>query len=479
MGQRSSGDDSVSSPPTLHPPPFGRSPSAAIAGEDGAARPPFAQTLSVYLQRRVLIVLLLGFSSGLPLILVGSTLQAWMTQNGIDVRTIGLFAAVGVPYTIKFLWAPLVDALDVPVLSPVLGRRRGWLLLTQLWLMAAIVLLGLCDPAVSTVMVGLGALFVATASATQDIVIDAFRVESLPESEQAAGLAAYVAAYRVGTLISGAGALLLVAHFRGLDIGERASWRACYAIMAVLILIGIAATLLAAEPRRSEAVENEHAKQARDSWLQRAFRSAVDSFRDFLSRDLAVAVLVFVVLFKLADALAFSLSTNFMLGLGFSLTQIATIRNGIGFVATLLGGFAGGFIARALPLSISLWIGALLQTLMILAFSWQAVIGMNSAVLTLTTTIEFFTDAVGTVIFVAYLSVLCKNPLYTATQFALLNALAAFGRNIFSLGSGYLEHATGWVWFFVICALAGVPALTLLAWLQRRGHFEALSPAKS
>src|SRR5580692_7932380 len=216
-----------------------------------------ADALAVYLKRRVLIVLLLGFSSGLPLILVGSTLQAWMTQNGIDVRTIGLFAAVGVPYTIKFLWAPLVDSLDAPVLSSMLGRRRGWLLLTQLWLMVAIVFLGFCDPAASTAMVAVGALFVATASATQDIVIDAFRVESLPESEQAAGLAAYVAAYRIGTLVSGAGALLLVARFRP-ELGERVSWSACYAIMAILVLVGIAATLLATEPQRSGAVESQH-----------------------------------------------------------------------------------------------------------------------------------------------------------------------------------------------------------------------------
>ena len=344
--------------------------------------------------------------------------------------------------------------------------------------MAAIVLLGLTDPAASSLLVAIGALFVATASATQDIVIDAFRVESLEESEQAAGLASYIAAYRIGALVSGAGALLLVTGLRNLRLGERTAWSACYAVMAMLILVGMIATLLASEPERSGAVEAEHAQEAaRENWLERAFWSAVDSFRDFLSRDLAVAVLVFVALFKLADALAFSLSTNFMLGLGFSLTQVATIRNGIGFVATILGGFTGGFIARALPLSLSLWIGGILQTLMILAFSWQAYLGMNATMLSLTTTIEFFTDAVGTVIFVAYLSVLCKNPLYTATQFALLNALAALGRTVFSLGSGYIEHRTGWVWFFVACALAGMPALGLLAWLQKRRHFDGLSPA--
>jgi MFS transporter, PAT family, beta-lactamase induction signal transducer AmpG len=453
-------------------------PDAAASASPAKTRPSLRETLAVYLKRRVLVVLLLGFSSGLPLVLVGSTLQAWMTQSHVDVRTIGLFAAVGIPYSIKFLWAPFVDALNIPLLSPLLGRRRSWLMFTQLWLMAAIVLLGFCDPAASALVVAIGALFVATASATQDIVIDAFRVESLEESEQAAGLASYIAAYRIGTLVSGAGALLLVTHLRGLNLGDRAAWGACYAVMAALILVGMMATLLATEPRRSNVVDVEHEKEAvQSNWLQRTFWSAVDAFRDFLSRDLAVVVLVFVMLFKLADALAFSLSTNFILGLGFSLTQIATIRNGIGFLATILGGFTGGFIARALPLATSLWIGAILQTLMILAFSLQAHVGMNETMLTLTTTIEFFTDAIGSVIFVAYLSVLCKNPLYTATQFALLNALAALGRTFFSVGSGYIQHRTGWVWFFIVCALCGVPALCLLAWLQKRRHFDGLSPA--
>ncbi len=442
-------------------------------------RPSLSEALAVYCKRRVLIVLLLGFSSGLPIVLIGSTLQAWMTQSGIDVRTIGLFAAVGIPYSIKFLWAPLADALDIPVLSPLLGRRRGWLLFTQVWLIVAIVLLGLCDPTVSSMVVAIGALFVATASATQDIIIDAFRVESLDESEQAAGLASYIAAYRIGALVSGAGALLLVAGLRSWEFSERTAWAACYAFMAVLILIGIGATLLASEPDRSTAVEADHlAQTARENWLARAFWSAVESFRDFFSRDLALAVLLFVILFKLADALAFSLSTNFLLGLGFSLKQLAAIRNGFGFIATLLGGFTGGFIARALPLALSLWIGGILQTAMILAFAWQAVIGMSAAMLTATTCIEYFADAVGTTIFVAYISVQCKNPLYTATQFALLNALASLGRNIFSLVTGYVEHATGWVWFFVICAFAGSPALGMLAWLQKHRHFEELSPAQ-
>jgi PAT family beta-lactamase induction signal transducer AmpG len=440
--------------------------------------PDWRDSLAVYFKRRVLIVLLLGFSGGLPIVLVGSTLQAWMKLDGIDIKIIGLAAAVALPYNLKVFWSPLVDAVDIPVLSRVFGRRRGWLLFSQIFLMATIVWLGLCDPVVSVPLVMTGAVLVATASATQDIVIDAFRVESLSESEQAAGMASYVAAYRIGSLIAGAGSLLLVAVFEARGLAGSTAWTVCYAGMAALVLIGVVATLLATEPESSAAVEAGHGRPAAQNALQRALWSAIDSLRDFLSRDYAIGALAFVVLFKLADALAFALLTPFVLDLGFTLTQVATIRNGVGFVAALLGGFAGGFIARALPLSISLWIGGILQAIMVLAFSWQAVIGKNLSLLGVTTTIESFSDAVGTVIFVAYLSALCKNPLYTATQFALLTALAALGRNVFSLGTGYIEHAAGWPLYFIVCVLAGLPGLALLAWLQHRGHFAGLMQDK-
>jgi PAT family beta-lactamase induction signal transducer AmpG len=441
-------------------------------------RPSFTEALAVYLQRRVLVVLLLGFSSGLPIVLVGATLQAWMKTSGIDVKTIGLFAAVAIPYNIKFIWAPLVDALDVPFLAKAFGRRRAWLLLSQAWLIAAIALLACCDPVASAFLVAVAAFVVAAASATQDIVVDAFRVESLPENEQAAGMASYVAAYRVGALTSGAGALLLVTVFHALSVGERAAWTGCYLVMAALVLVGVVATLLAVEPASSATAEAEHALPSRRNAVKRALQSALDSFRDFLSRDLAVAALAFVALFKLADALAFALLTPFVLDIGFSLPQLAAIRNGVGFIVAVLGGFVGGLIARALPLAASLWVGGILQTAMILAFSWQAVVGNSVPMLTFTTTIEFFTDAVGTVIFVAYLSALCSNPLYTATQYALLTALAALGRNVFALGTGYVAHAVGWAWFFVLCAVCGLPALVLLAWLQRMGHFAGLAATK-
>ena len=446
-----------------------------VAPETTVARANFVDAFAVYLKPRVLVILLLGFSGGLPLILTGGTLQAWMSESGVDIRTIGLYAAVGFPYTLKFLWAPFIDALDVPVLSSLLGRRRGWLLLSQLILMAVIVLLAFCDPVLSPWTVAAAALLVSTASATQDILIDAFRVESLPEEEQAAGMASYVAAYRVGALVSGAGALFLVTGFVALGLSKEAAWTACYVAMAFLILVGVAATLLAVEPEKSVAAAAEHSSHAKEDPFKRSFDAAIASLYDFLCRDMAFVMLAFVVLFKLADALAFSLLTPFILDVGFSRTELATIMKGVGFAATLLGGFAGGFIARAYPLTTSLWIGAILQTVTILAFSLQAVIGRDAAMLTFAITVASFTGAIGTVIFIAYQSALCSNPLHTATQFALLTALDSLGRTVFSLGTGYLAKATGWPLFFIICAIAGIPSFFLLAWLQRRGHFAKLA----
>src|SRR6478735_9195611 len=213
-----------------------------------AGRRNFIDALAVYLRPRVLIVMLLGFSSGLPLALSGSTLLVWMRESGVDLGTIGLFALVGTPYTLKFLWAPLVDALHVPFFTRAFGRRRGWLVFSQLVLI---------DPARSPLFVALGALLVATMSSTQDIVVDAFRVESLPESEQAAGMASYVAAYRIGMLISTAGVLFLVSAFESTGIGRHAAWMWGYVAMATLVLIGTLTALAATEPEQSVRAEAE------------------------------------------------------------------------------------------------------------------------------------------------------------------------------------------------------------------------------
>src|SRR5216683_2552074 len=399
-------------------------PDTSIAPKpDTAPRASWREGLAVYLQRRVLIVLLLGFSSGLPLALSGSTLQVWMRESGVDLGTIGLLALVGTPYTLKFLWAPLV----------------------------------------------------AAASSTQDIVVDAFRVESLPESEQAAGMASYVAAYRIGMLVSTAGALFMVSAFEGTGLARSSAWMWGYVVMAAMVLIGTVTALAATEPEQSARAE---AATGADSAFTRVMHAAIGAFSEFLVRKDAWAALAFVVLFKFTDAFSGTMTAPFVIDLGFTRNDYAAIVKGVGLAATLIGGFAGGFVARRYSLAASLWIGGVLQAVANLSFSWLAIVGVNQWALAFAITAENFTSAIGTVIFVAYLSALCKNPLHTATQYALLTALAAVGRTYLSSGAGYVAKATGWPLFFAICVVVAVPSLILLAWLQRRGHFATLEPVR-
>jgi PAT family beta-lactamase induction signal transducer AmpG len=432
----------------------------------------WGETLAVYLQPRVLIVLFLGFSCGLPLALSGSTLLVWMSESGVDIRTIGLFALVGTPYTIKFLWAPLIDALNAPLLSRLLGRRRGWLVFSQLLLIAAILILALTDPARSPFYVAFAALLVAIASATQDTVVDAFRVESLPENEQAAGMAAYVAAYRIGMLISTAGALFLVSGFESTGIGKSAAWMWGYVAMAAMVSVGMLASILATEPARSQQAM---AEAADENPAKRVMIAAIGAFSEFLTRKDALAVLAFVILFKFTDAFSGAMTVPFIIELGYTRVDYAAIVKGLGLGATLIGGFAGGFIARAWSLPACLLFSGIIQALSNFVFSWLATVGINQWALAAAITAENFTGAIGTVVFVAYLSALCNNPLHTATQYALLAALSAVGRTYLSAGAGYVAAWTGWQLFFAITVLVAIPSLVLLGWLQRRGHFATLA----
>ncbi|MGD9923614.1 MAG: MFS transporter [Pseudorhodoplanes sp.] len=433
----------------------------------------WSDALAVYLKPRVLLVILLGFSSGLPLALSGATLAIWMTEAKVSLSTIGLYALVGLPYTLKFLWAPLVDALDVPILSRALGRRRGWLVFSQLLLAAAIVFLAFQDPAISLWPVALGAVLVAATSATQDIVIDAFRVESLDTSEQAAGMAGYVAAYRIGMLASGAGVITLTWWLAQIGVSPDTVWMWGYLAAAVLVSVGIFASLMATEPAAPEGVVD----RKRDP-VSRVLITAFGAFREFLTRPEAIVILLFVVLYKFCDAFAGVLTGPFVIGIGFDKATYAAVVKGVGLASALIGGFAGGMVAAALPLSTSLWIGGILQLLSNLAFAWLALIGPNVPALTATIIVENFCGAIGTVIFVAYLSALCGVRAHTATQFALLTALAAIGRTTLSSGGGFIAESTGWFWFFVISSLVAIPSLMLLAWLQMRGHFRELEKRK-
>jgi PAT family beta-lactamase induction signal transducer AmpG len=444
------------------------------AGRIGA----FRDAIGVYLRPRVLIVVLLGFSAGLPLALSGETLRVWLADRGVDLGTIGLLTLAGLPYTIKFLWAPVVDALHVPWLTQRLGHRRGWLAASQLLLMAAIVFLGTRDPIAAPWMIGLGALLVAFASATQDIVIDAYRVESLPTDEQAAGMAGYVAAYRIGMLVSGAGLIGLTAWLEAQGLGKEVVWPLAYTVAAAMVVVGLAAVLLGREPAAREAAEAE--SEAKSDAATRVFRAARGAFGEFLSRDAALAVLAFVVLYKLCDALAGTMTAPFVItGMGYDKGTYAAIVKGVGLAALLIGGFAGGAVARALPLAAALWLGAVLQLVSNLAFVWLYFQPVGAGALTATIIVENFTGAIGTVIFVAYLSALCNSPLHTATQYALLTALASTGRTFLSSGTGYLVNAVGWPLFFIATAAAALPALALMAWLQRRGHFAPLDAQRN
>ena len=310
-------------------------------------------------------------------------------------------------------------------------------------------------------------------------------------------MASYVAAYRIGMLISTAGALYIVSGFELLGAGKDAAWPLGYAVMAALCGIGLLTTFLATEPERSHVTETDWQAQKPDvtHWnfgpfstllkpvVGRALNTrigvtAFSAFSEFLLRDMAVLALVFVILYKFCDAFAGAMTAPFVIDLGFTRADYANIVKGVGLAATLIGGFAGGFVARAYPLVTCLWIGAFLQLASNLVFVWLASVGTNHWALAACVIAENFTGAIGTVIFIAYLSALCQSPLHTATQFALLTALSAVGRTYLSAGAGFVAERAGWPMFFIVSAVAAIPSMLLLWWLQTRGHFATLGPAK-
>lgn len=419
-------------------------------------------SLLIYFQPRLLIIFALGFSSGLPLFLTGSTLNIWMREEGVSLTTIGFFSLVGVPYVFKFAWAPLIDAVEIPVLSRLVGRRRAWLLLAQGLLMAAISVMGTIDPVAAPAAMALAAVCVAFASATQDIIIDAFRIEYLDEETQAAGMANYVAAYRIAMLIAMSGSLYIVSAFQGSGLAAGESWRLTYAIMAGLVLVGVAATLLAAEPGRDEEAKTHK------SLSDRFVTVVIHPFTEFLRKPYALAILAFVLLFKLGDALAGTMTAAFVIDIGFERKTYADIVGLYGLIATLTGGFIGGYVFRTRPLLPTLWAAGILQMLSNLAYVWLAGAGASTSVLMAAVTIENVTGGFGTVIFVAYLSGLCTNRDFTATQFALLTALSSVGRVLISSFGGWIVDHSNWSIFFVITTFAALPGLGFLWFMQQK-----------
>lgn len=406
-----------------------------------------------YFTKPLLIILLLGFSSGLPLALTAATLAAWLKEAHVDLTSIGLFSAVATPYTLKFCWSPAIDGLLAPWFGKRFGRRRGWLLLIQIFLSLALALLALARPDISPMLTACAALLVAFASASQDIVIDAYRVEILKPEDQGKGAAMIQLGYRLGMLASGAGALFLAG---------RMGWQNTYFIMAAIIGSGVLITLMADEP--ALVATSPHAKRTVEQWLR---ESVIEPFVDFMYRESWLLILVFIVIYKLADAFIGIMTNPFYLDIGFSKDDIATIVKIYGTIATLLGTFMGGALVTRYGAIRILFIAGFMHALTNLLYVLQAHVGVNTPVLAISVAMENLTGGISAAAFVAYLSSLC-NVHYTATQYALLSSLAAFGRTWLSTPAGYVAKKLGWEWFFALSALLAIPGLVLLWVLNRR-----------
>ena len=413
------------------------------------------EAAAVYLERRLIFVFVMGFASGLPLALSAATLSIWLTQEGVSLTAIGLFAFVGTPYTVKFLWAPVIDRVPLPGLTRLLGRRRSWMVFIQLLLMAAVAVLGLTRPGEAPLVTAACALLVAFVSASQDIVIDAYRIEILDPEQQGAGAAATQAGYRFGALASGAGALYLADNYF--------DWSIVYAIMAALLVLGMIAALLAPLPK----VAAPRPAESAEGWLR---DMVVRPFAEFFGRSgakTALLILGFILLYKLGDAFAGVMANPFYVKIGFSLTEIATVSKIFGVFATLAGVFIGGVIVARFGVLRSLLGCGVLQMLSNLMFAAQAAIGPDVGFLVLTIGIENLSGGMGSAAFVAYLSLLC-NTTYTGTQYALFSSFMAFGRTWLSASSGWIADQSDWVTFFVISTVVAVPGLIMALWMIRR-----------
>ena len=409
------------------------------------------QSFALFAQKRIFLLFMLGISSGLPLAMTSSTLGFWLTEASINIKLIGAIALVGIFYNFKFIWSPLVDVVKIPLLDKKLGRRRSWMLVTQIGLALSILGISLTDPA-SALLPTIGfALAIAFFSATQDIVIDAYRIEILGEDEQAAASAIYVYGYRAGMFISGAVALKL---------SEYLSWNGVYIFLAATISIGIIATLLGKEPAQLK-------KQNLRGLAAQIKHAVISPFADFMQRRGWLLMLVFVVAYKFPAAfLGGGLMSSFYLKMGFEKDQIFFIVKTVGLFATLAGLFIGGLLAVKLGLIRALWIDAILQAITNLLFIPIVQEQGNIHLLGLAVCAENVASSMGTVVLVAFISKLC-NKEFSATQYALLSSLAAAGRTLLAANGGVLVEHLGWEEFFFITFLSGIPALIMLPFVAK------------
>lgn len=389
--------------------------------------------------KRTLICVFTGFASGMPLYVLFQLLPAFLSKQGIGVKEIGLFALVTFPYTWKFIWSPVMDRY----IPPFLGRRRGWMLITQLCLLLSIGYIGFLNPQYSIASVAYVAFAVAFFSASQDIVLDAYRRELLPEQELGWGNSVHVQAYRVSGLVPGALGLILADHL---------PWNQVFMIIAAFMGLGIALTLCVKEP-------NEQVK------VPGTLRQAVvEPFREFLTRNnwqAALLILSFMFLYKLGDNMATALSTPFYIDLGFSLSEIGVVAKTSALWASIVGGVLGGLWMLKLGINRALWIFGAVQLVTILGFALQAEVGANVWLLAVVISMEYLGVGLGTAAFTAFIA-RETSVVFAATQFALFTALSALPRTFANATTGYIVEAVGWTWFFILCAVLALPGMLLL-----------------
>jgi len=398
--------------------------------------------LRLFGQPKMAALLFLGFSSGLPLFLTSRTLQAWMTTAKVDLGTIGLFSLVTLPYSLKFLWAPLVDRY-VP---PFLGRRRGWLFVTQVLLLLAIAAMSLHDPQRGLQALAFNALLIAIFSASQDIVGDAYRTDVLNEREMGAGAAIWVLGYRIALLVVGSVALVLA---------DRIPWPTVYLVLSALMLVGMVAAFLAPEPVLNDAPPKTLTE------------AVVLPFREFFGRlkpVRAIVVLVFIILYRYSDGFAGVMTTPFLIQAGYTQTEIGVVLGGVGLIATIVGALMGGIFVGRAGINKSLWVIVVLQALSNLGYYALSITGRNRSYLVGAIIVENFTAGLVTAALLAFLMTMC-NKRFSATQFALLSSLMAASRDVLVAPAGAIAESAGWPSFFLISVAVGLPALLLLAYV--------------
>lgn len=393
------------------------------------------------LNKDMLIILAMGFASGLPLALTGGTLQAWMKSEGADLGTIGLFAFVGLPYTLKFLWSPLIDRY-VPL---GIGRRRSWMLITQLFLIASVVGLGFSNPKQSLVGISVLALLVSFFSASQDIVLDAWRREKLDDRSLGFGTSVFVSSYLFSfRMISGSLALILA---------DNIPWSQVYLIMAACLIVGLLATFFCEEPQIQMTPPRS---------LQEA---VVEPFKDFFSKPDALLILIFILAYKIGDNMALQMTTPYYLELGFTKTDLGVINKFTGWIALVVGQLFGGIMMKKIGIIKSLlWFG-ILQGAAVYGFSLLTYTGKDLAALAGVIGFENFAIGMGTTAYVAFMASI-TNKKFTATQYALLSSLMGLPRTLLAAPTGYLAKYLGWHNFFLLCTLMAIPGILLIGKLR-------------